>query len=337
MQSDTTEIKIAIAGMGKMGCYHLEALKLLADGACEDYYKGNINEQLHKICVCGVCDTNPQRLVSLGTIRTFNDVEEMLEKTAPDILIVSTPTKTHKDITLTGLNRGVHTFVEKPIVTNLAELEELLFLAEKNECKLMAGHIERYNPVSIKIVSLLKNAKPIIKNYSFVRMQKHDSRITDDIITDKIIHDLDLSLYFFGKINKIKVDNFKLVDGQAYEVSLSLEHRNGTKGSIFVSWLCEQQIKKRQVEIRQGGRIWRGDFVSKQLWVDSAEINCEVEGTIKPANNQIKDELVDFIASCINSASLQKVVPLLSIDEIVESTKWLECLHDMILKSIVRI
>jgi UDP-N-acetylglucosamine 3-dehydrogenase len=330
MQSDTSEIKIAIAGMGKMGCYHLDALKQLADGAYEDYYKGNINEQLHKICVCGVCDTNPQRLISLGPTRTFNNVEEMLEKTKPDILIVSTPTKTHKDITLTGLNRGIHTFVEKPIVMTVAQLDELLSAAKENNCRLMAGHVERYNPVSIKIVSLLKNAKPMIKDYSFVRTQKHDNRIMDDIITDKIIHDLDLSLYFFGTIRKIKVDDFNFVDGQAYEVRLSLEHRNGTKGSIFVSWLGEQQTKKRQVEITQGGHIWKGDFVSKQLWVDGAEIKCEVEGMIKPANNQIKDELVDFIASCINVAPLQEFIPLLSIEEISESARWLEDIYKQI-------
>jgi hypothetical protein len=198
----------------------------------------------------------------------------------------------------------------------------------------MAGHVERYNPVSIKIVSLLKNTKPLIESYSFIRTQKRDIRVTDDIITDKVIHDLDLALCFFGTIKRIKIDDLKLVDGQAYEVKLSLEHQNGIKGSIFVSWFSGLQIKKRQVEIMQGGHKCKGDFVSKQLWVNGAEIKCQVEGMIKPSNNQIKDELVDFIASCIDSAPLQKIVPLLSIDEIIESTKWLENISKQVLSEI---
>jgi predicted dehydrogenase len=321
---DICEIKIAIAGMGKMGSYHLNALQQLTAGAYEDYYKGNINEQLRKIRICGICDIMPSRLISFGTIRTFDNAENMLEQTNPDILIVTTPTNTHKDIALAGLNRSIHTFVEKPIVTSVAQLNELLSVAQDSGCRLLAGHIERYNPVSVKIVSLLKNTKPLIESYSFIRTQKRDIRVTDDIITDKVIHDLDLALCFFGTIKRIKIDDFKLVDGQAYEVKLSLEHQDGIKGSIFVSWLSGLQIKKRQVEIMQGGHKWKGDFVLKQLWVDGAEIKCQVEGMIKPSNNQIKDELVDFIASCIDSAPLQKIVPLLSIDEIIESTKWLE-------------
>jgi len=337
IQSDTSEIKIAIAGMGKMGCYHLNALQQLAAGKYEDYYKGGINSQFSKIRVVGLCDILSARTENNHNIDRFDFWPEMLEKTKPHILIVATPTDTHKEIASSAIECGIHTFVEKPIVGNVAQLNELMSLAQKKGCKLMAGHVERYNPVSIKIVSLLKDVKPLVENYSFKRTQKHDTRITDDIITDKVIHDLDLALYFFGAISDIKIDNFRMSGEKVYELGLRLEHQNGTKGSIFVSWLDEQQIKKRQVEITQGGHAWKGDFVSKQIWVDGAEIKCEVQGMIKPANNQIKDELVDFIASCINSASLQRIVPLLSIDEIVESTKWLECIRDMVLKSIVRI
>lgn len=322
--NNVREIKIAIAGMGKMGCYHLNALQQLTAGAYEDYYKGNINEQLRKIRICGICDIIPSRLVSFGTIRTFDNAENMLERTDPDILIVATPTNTHKDISLAGLNRSIHTFVEKPIVTSVAHLNELLSVARDNGCRLLAGHIERYNPVSVKIVSLLKNTKPLIESYSFVRTQSHDMRVTDDIISDKVIHDLDLALCFFGAIKEVEVNTFKLVDDQTYEAKLTLKHQNGIRGSIFVSWFGEPEIKKRYVEIMQGGHVWKGNFVSKQLWVDGAEIKCAVDGMIKPVNNQIKDELVDFIASCINSVPLQSIMSLLSIDEIVESTKWLE-------------
>lgn len=318
---NSSEIRIAIAGMGKMGGYHLNALQQLASGFYEDYYKGNINEYLSKIKIVGLCDLSAEK-AKKDNIPSFNSAASMLEHTRPNILIIATPTETHSELAKISIQSGVHTFVEKPLVTKFAQLDELINLTQEKGCRLMAGHIERYNPVGIKIVSLLKNKNPLTNNYFFVRTQKHDSRIPDDIITDKVIHDLDLSLYFFGAIKKIKVNDFKLVNGKTHEISLATEHQNGIKGNLFVSWLNNEEYKKREVQILQGGHRWKGNFVTKQLWVDDMEIKCEVNGMIKPSNNQIKDELVDFIASCIEP--LNDIVPLLSIEEIIDSTKWLE-------------
>ncbi|MEN6384526.1 MAG: Gfo/Idh/MocA family oxidoreductase [Phycisphaerales bacterium] len=325
--NNTNVIKVAIAGMGQMGGYHLNALRQLAAGDYEDYYKGNVIKHLSKISICGLCDINPQMLVRFDKIKTYDNITRLLDETKPHILIVATPTNTHKHIAAESLSRGVHTFVEKPIVTSDSDINELFEIAKKNKCNLMAGHVERYNPVSVKIVSLLKNAKPLAKNYSFVRTQKHDSRITDDIITDKLIHDLDLSLYFFGNIKNIEIKDYKLFNNQVYEILLSIQHQNGIKGTIFVSWLKTADTKERKIEIFQGGHKWKGDLLSKQLWVDDMEIKCHVEGMIKPANNQIKDELLDFIALCIEDEpmrSFQNIAPLLSLKEIKHVTKWIE-------------
>ena len=52
----TEEIRVAIAGMGKMGKIHLQSLRQLAGGLHEDYYKGAIQNHLGKIVICGICD-----------------------------------------------------------------------------------------------------------------------------------------------------------------------------------------------------------------------------------------------------------------------------------------
>ena len=334
---DTAEVKIAIAGMGKMGNFHFTALKQLAAGEHEDYYKGGISTQLTKIRIVGICDTDSSRLDGHGGISGFTLVEEMLNKTQPHILIVATPTQTHRQIAIAAIERGIHTFVEKPIVTSMVDMDELLNAAKKSSVRIIAGHIERYNPVSIKIRSVLRNVDPPVQEYFFCRTQRHPSRITDDIVTDKVIHDLDLAIYFFGNVRKAKIADIKMVQGKAYEVRILLEHKQGTKGSCFVSWLTDTEAKKREVEIFQGGHKWKGDFVAKRLWVDGLEIKCEVDGMIKPVNNQIKDELVDFLALCIDSVPLHGTIPLLSIDEIIESTRWLEIISNMVSKDMEKI
>ena len=321
---DIGEIRIAIAGMGKMGSVHLDSLQQLAAGRHEDYYKGKVQTQLNKIYICGLCDIDPTRLAQHDSIKGFNDFAEMLKVTKPDIVIIATPTDTHFDFASTALQKGIHTLVEKPIVTTEDKINRLVDIAEETGCRLIAGHVERYNPVSIKIVSLLQSRfKP--DSYSFVRTQQHDKRIAEDIITDKVVHDIDLALYFFGPIADVNVKETKKVNGQAYEASLEILHENNIKGTIFVSWLLDSAEKKRQVEILCSEHKLLGDFANKQLLVDGQGVECEVPGMIKPENNQIKDELVDFVMYCSQpEPSQKKVLPLLSFDEIVQSINWID-------------
>jgi predicted dehydrogenase len=288
---------------------------------------------LRKISVCGVCDVNPANLSEVSDVRGFDDAERMFDQTQPDILIVATPTRSHKSVALGALKRRIHTFVEKPIVTTRAELDELVDTSLKSGVRLMSGHVERYNPVSIKIRALLQNVQSSVESYAFARIQRHSDRIPDDIIVDKVIHDLDLARYFFGKISDIEIQSTKRVNGKICEAMLSLRHTTGAAGTLFVSWLTDADTKKRQVEIRQGGHIWKGDFVAKRLWVDEMEIVCQVEGMIAPSNNQVKDELVDFIAYASELSLTEPVVPLLMLDEIAESIQWLESIVKTVAKN----
>ena len=329
MSRDNDEIRIAIAGMGRMGNFHLESLRQLAAGEHEDYYKGAIQSQLKKIRICGVCDVDSSRLAEHSDIATFKSFEKLIAESDPDIVIIATPSQTHFALAKLALENGVHALVEKPLVTSANEIERLIDIANRNGCRLISGHVERYNPVSIKIVSLLKETSAAAKSYSFVRTQKHDERISDDIIIDKVVHDVDLALYFFGPIEKVEIKETKKVGGKIYEARLETVHTSGVKGDIFVSWLVEGDEKRRQVEILCEDHKLFGDFTNKSLCVDGKPLQCEVAGMIKPENNQIKDELVDFIMYCTApDPSQNPVLPLLSLDEIVESVKLIERIKD---------
>ena len=327
---DSDNIRIAIIGMGKMGNYHLNALRQLAGGKYEDYYKGAIETQLSKIKIAALCDANPDRLTKFAPVPVFTSLRDALEQAAPHLAIIAAPTHAHFDLAKNALENGLHILIEKPIVTHTRQIEVLLNLAEQNGCRIMSGHVERYNPVAIKIVSLLKQTPGKVTSYSFRRIQKHDGRIKDDIIVDKVIHDLDLAVYFFGSIETVSVKTVKKLDSLFYEAMFEVIHKNRVKGIIFVSWFAAEDIKIRQVEISVDGKVLFGDFSQKRLSLDNDEIECEVKGWIKPSNNQIKDELVDFIGYCSKpDPQGTQPKPLLTTDEIVHSIKWLEEIRKM--------
>ncbi len=61
----------------------------------------------------------------------FDTVQEMLDRTAPDILTVATPPSSHFELVRLGLNAGVHVFCEKPFVPSLEEAKEIIALASR--------------------------------------------------------------------------------------------------------------------------------------------------------------------------------------------------------------
>jgi predicted dehydrogenase len=319
------EIRIGIVGMGKMGNFHLAALRQLAEGSSEDYYKGGVTSQLKKIRICGLCDSNRIRLDAYKDIVGYQSLHGLISEQKPHIVIIATPTQTHRQLAKESLESGVHTFVEKPLVTRIAELDELIAAAEKTGCRLMSGHVERYNPVAVKIVSLLREKRPKVNSYAFIRSQKHDERIPDDIVSDKLIHDIDLALYFFGPIAAVKVKEVQFVGGQPYQIRVEAIHKNGVRGDIFVSWLVSGLEKKREVVVSCSDLKVLGDFAGKRLLVNGEPVDCEVPGMIRPLNNQIKDELVDFIMYCSEpDAAGERIAPLLTFDEIVQSVAMID-------------
>ncbi len=340
---DITRIRIAVAGLGKMGGYHASAIRQLAGGKAEPYYKAGLSAQTCKIELCGLCDPDAakrKRLSAefpmvgrkegcrLSLLPMFGNWQDLLDETRPDLAVIASPTPTHFELTKQSLEAGVHSLVEKPLVTSLDQFRQLAALADRQGCRLMSGHVERYNPVSIKLRTLLAEENLPVAGYRFQRTQPHDPRIHDDIVTDKIIHDLDLAQYFFGAVHEFELLDFKRVGGQVQEAAVRLRHENGREGTLFVSWLLPDVWPCREVRIAcANGDSLVGDFARKQLMQNGRAVSCAVPHWVKPDNNQIKDELADFVAYClIPDPALPRFEPLLQPAEIERSIEIIETL-----------
>ena len=329
LRRDTDRIRVAVAGLGKMGGYHVRAIRQLAAGEAESYYKAGLAEQVCKLELCGLCDPDAgTRGEVSGDVPVFENWQDLLENVRPDMAVIASPTATHFELTKRALNAGVHTLVEKPMVTSSAEFRQLAALAAEQGCRLMSGHVERYNPVAIKLRTLLSEENLKVSAYRFQRTQPHDPRIQDDIVTDKIIHDLDLAHYFFGAVQEVELLDFKRTGGQVQEAAVGLRHESGVEGTLFVSWLLPDVWPCREVRIAcANGDSLVGDFSRKQLLQNGTPLSCSVPHWVKPDNNQIKDELADFVAYCmIPDPALPQFEPLLQPAEIASSIEIIEAL-----------
>jgi len=101
------------------------------------------------------------------------------------------PTSLHFDVAEQFLEAGIATLVEKPIAATVDEASKLVDLAALNEAPFLIGHLERYNPALRAVTTKVSEPKYIEVH----RLGTFVERATDvDVITDLMIHDLDLVL-----------------------------------------------------------------------------------------------------------------------------------------------
>ena len=113
--------RVAVAGCGSIAVSgHLPACRAAADaGLCE---------------LVGVCDIFPERAEPVSReygAPSFSTVAEMLAKTRPEVLIITTFPDSHRELTLQALASGCHVLCEKPVAMNAAEAAQMVRAAEE--------------------------------------------------------------------------------------------------------------------------------------------------------------------------------------------------------------
>jgi predicted dehydrogenase len=311
------KIRLAIVGCGKMGLIHKKAAQQLIGGAHEQYYKGGVGKVLQRLCLDSLVDPSFLRTgKDRENIFRFRTHEELLRKRPIDAAVIAAPTVTHRALAGDFLTRGIPLLIEKPVAEKTAEILEIKKLAEDAGVFVLPGHVERYNPVTIDIAETLKyKVYGKVTNYSFVRTSPRPERIPDSIIIDKLIHDVDLLLRFFGK-PKVEAAKFSRdKQGIVIECDLSLRHRSGVTGRVFSSWKVNR--KERSIAIdAERGRI-EADFTNKTLFVK--RLNEFPKAITGYGNNQVKDQLADFFAGIF-----RLVPPLVNIDDAVKSARLID-------------
>jgi scyllo-inositol 2-dehydrogenase (NADP+) len=123
-----TPITVGIVGLGRAGWnLHLEPLAKLAG-----------------FRIAAVADPLPERCEEAKTrtgCATFSSIDELLEKSDVQLVVVATPSSTHYQDTLKVLKAGRHCITEKPLALTYAETRKLVDLARESKLGLFVHHI----------------------------------------------------------------------------------------------------------------------------------------------------------------------------------------------------
>jgi len=288
---------LAIIGYGYMGeIYKRACIELYNQENIETYYKYDLPGMLKGFKLKAIVDTKFAESYHMPEdgIWYFNSIDAMLEQDDLTInaAVIATPIKTHFEIAKKLILSSISLLIEKPVCESAKEVKELIAISKKNQVRIMPGHVERYNPVTLDASEAVKyRMYGKVVSYNFLRTSSKPKRVNESLIIDKLVHDLDLVQSIFGKykisdINVIKEQN------EIMECTICTIHKKGYQGEIVSSWLSDE--KKREITIKFEHGMLKGDLLSKKIDVDRyMELSKQISGY---KNNQIKDQLVDFIA-----------------------------------------
>ncbi len=94
--------------------------------------------------VVGLCDLIKERVDTLGDMlgvsARFDDLDEMIAQTKPDIVVIPTGTEFHYELCMRVLEYGVHIDVEKPMCIDLEQADDVMAKAQEKGVRIAVHH-----------------------------------------------------------------------------------------------------------------------------------------------------------------------------------------------------
>ena len=164
-----------------------------------------------------IAEINPERLEevsaeSRAASATTNYKDLLSIENLDAVFISTTPEHIHYSIAKDSLEAGKHVLLEKPMSLTLAEADELIELARKNNLKFTIGYSQRFNPKFAFARKSLKGGK-IGKAVSAV-VSRYITRSLGDKISSRTLlspaameatHDIDFLLWCMEPARPIRV------------------------------------------------------------------------------------------------------------------------------------
>ena len=226
-------VKLAIVGLGLIGSRHVEIVQSF--GGCD---------------LVAVCDLNPdlRAIADRRDVPFFRDIDEMLDSTKPDGIILATQSAAHVETFEACARRGVHALIEKPVADTTQAALRIAELADATNTRVLVGHHRRHNPLvkaahdvvtSGQIGDLLAVSMmwTLMKPEGYFDIGWRSVRPDGGPILINLVHELDILRYTCGEIEQVfaqgrsKARGFEVEDS----VSISITFRSGAVATIVGS------------------------------------------------------------------------------------------------------
>jgi len=201
-----------------------------------------------------LCDASEDRRAEFAdrypNARVTGDFEELLASDGVDAVVIATPVPTHYPLARAALEAGKHVFVEKPPAMRVAEMEELVGLAEARGLVLMPGHLLLYHPGVQKLKELVDAGElgEVLVVYGN-RQNLGKIRRDENALWSLGVHDLSVILHLIQEeiVEAAAHGHAFLTEGVEDVVFCYLRFASGQIAHMHLSWLDPHKMRRLTV------------------------------------------------------------------------------------------
>lgn len=249
-------VNVAVVGVGRMGANHARVLA-----------------EMDGVNLKAVCDANKEAAGKIAgkyfVPAHYQDIQKLVDTEELDAVVIATPTTEHSKAAKICIEKKLHVFLEKPMASTVEECREIIEQAKSNNVKVMIGHIERFNPVILKLRSFL--AEKFLGDIYYietVRSGPFPKRLygsKDGVVIDLAVHDLDLVDYLFGRLNHLYAQQIQTDShNQDIYARVMFKTKKGILGSSEFSWISPR--KERSISIYGDKGLLVGNLMDQEVW-----------------------------------------------------------------------
>lgn len=269
--SNAHKLRLGVVGVGYLGRFH-----------------ARIYNDMPGVELVGVVDIDRSTVQSVAGqlgCAAYTDHADLLDKVEAVSIVV--PTALHLQVARPFLERGIHMLMEKPIAPSYEESLELVKLAEHDGVILQIGHLERFNAGVMALGERVRNPRFIEVH----RLGTFVDRATDvDVVTDLMIHDIDIALSLVkANIKEIAAVGIPVLTNHVDIANARLEFENGAVANVTASRVSNKQL--RRIRVFGQNNYYGLNYIDQQLEIVHA----------KPATTD--DERAEIVAEQLDIES----------------------------------
>ena len=208
-----------------------------------------VNPQL---IVKAVADLEEDRRVfvktNYPTVTVERDPEAIIEDPDVDAVVIATPVSTHYDLAMRCVESGKHVLVEKPMATQVSQIEDIARVANNNNLVAMVGHTFLFNQAVRYVKDLIDRGE--LGDIRYIYSQRVNlGRIRNDVdaMWNLAPHDVSIIQYWLGDIEPTSIHRVGMdyvQKGINDVVFLNVIYPNDVMAHIHVSWLDPHKVRK---------------------------------------------------------------------------------------------
>jgi predicted dehydrogenase len=222
------------------------------------------------------CDENPKEIEKLGPsypgMKFTQDPREIIDNPNLDAVVIVTPPASHFQLCKAAILADKDVFVEKPLVLDTKEGEELVELAEKKKKILMVGHIMEYHAATLKLKEYLDSGELGRVYYLYsTRVNLGKVRDIENALWSFAPHDISMILFLLEKepVSVTATGQCYLQKDKGIEdvVFVNMRFDDGTMAHVHVSWLDPHKERRLTVVGDKKMAVFDDARSAEKIWI----------------------------------------------------------------------